>query len=67
MESLKESIEALEGLKKWMDNNLVKRKMWVDNCKNKIKSLEQEIASNKKALKKLSKGLPRPSVDAKPV
>ena len=55
MESLKETIAANEGLKVWMDNNLLKRKMWVDSCESKIKELEREIAKDKKTLAKMTK------------
>jgi hypothetical protein len=57
MEALKDNIAANEGLKKWLDNNLLKRKMWFDNCKNKIKDLEREIAKDKKRLAKLTESV----------
>jgi hypothetical protein len=55
MEDLKETIAAKEGLKLWFDRNLVKRKAWYDNCKERVRALEKEIVADKKKLAKLTK------------
>jgi len=54
MEALKENIAVNEGLKLWLEKNLVRRKKWFDSCKENIKDLDRQILRDKKRLAKLS-------------
>jgi hypothetical protein len=54
MEALKETITAKEELRKFMHTQLLKRKMWYENCKMYVKNLDRDIEKDKRRMAKLS-------------
>jgi hypothetical protein len=63
MEALKENIAVNEGLKLWLEKNLVRRKKWFDSCKENIKDLDRQIVRDKKKLAKLSEASIVPQIN----